>query len=94
MLRKFVVVTFFTVFANTSYGSPVWPMHAGEIWEYTAYPTDGSASWKELWQFGEEVTLDSKLYFPFIGGHFRSTEDKIFEWEPVLGPKQARFFRL
>jgi len=92
MLRKFVVVTFFTVFANTSYGSPVWPMHAGEIWEYTAYPTDGSASWKELWQFGEEVTLDSKLYFPFIGGHFRSTEDKIFEWKPVLG--ETLFFQI
>lgn len=92
MLRKFVVVTFFTVFANTSYGSPVWPMHAGEIWEYTAYPTDGSASWKELWQFGEEVTLDSKLYFPFLGGHFRSTEDKIFEWEPVLG--ETLFFQI
>jgi hypothetical protein len=92
MLRKLVVVTFFMVFVNTSYGSPVWPMHAGKIWEYTAYPTDGSASWIELWRFGEEVILDSKLYFPVRDTYFRSTDDKIYEWEPVLG--ETVFFQV
>jgi hypothetical protein len=71
MLRKLFVVTFLTLFANTSYGSPVWPMQAGEIWEYTAEPTDGSASWKELREFGEPVTLDSKLYFPVVDRQHR-----------------------
>ncbi len=92
MLRKIVVVTFLMVFANTSYGSPVWPVQAGEIWEYTAYPTDGSPSWTVLWRFGEEVTLDSKLYFPVADTYFRSTDDKIFEWEPVLG--ETLFFQI
>jgi len=92
MLRILVVITSLIVFANTSYGSPVWPMQAGEIWEYTAYPTDGSASWTELWRFGEEVTLDSKSYFPVGGTYFRSTDDKIYEWEPVLG--ETVFFQI
>lgn len=85
MVKQLGVALFFVIFTSNSYASLVWPMHSGEVWEYTADPTDGSPSWVEHWQFGEEVLLDSQWYFPVGDTYFRSTEDKIFEWEPGLG---------
>jgi hypothetical protein len=90
MKSTFSVLSLFIFLPVFSYGDLVWPMSAGVTWEYTAYPTDGGASWTLLTQF-EEATFDSKLYYSYRDSFFRSTENEIYEWDFDLGTETLLF---
>jgi len=82
MTRKIIFIIPMLLLVAIQAGADVWPVNAGQICEYTAYPLDSGEPWIEQFEVSEQVTHDSKKYFPFGDSHFRSTKDKIYEWEP------------
>ena len=49
MFRKLILLFCVALFPATASSAPVWPMHAGEIWEYTATPLDGGTPRTAKW---------------------------------------------
>jgi len=92
MKRVLFTLTAFFACTPMLHSAPIWPLQVGQVWTYECTPLAGGATWTWEWIVQAKVSIGSEEYYKVGDGYFRSTEDKIYEWDTDAG--ETLFFQV